>query len=84
MFDRSAGSVKILKHSVRLFLHVINGSKRTVSLFRAATWFLTLCLIVRDRLSCRSPSERGFILGAILCIRVSASDAHAWGLRQPS
>jgi hypothetical protein len=76
------GSVKTRKHSARLFLHVIVGSK-VISLFsRLTISFLTVLVLVRD-----SPSGRscfvGLYLGGIRLNRVCAFVAHLCGSSHP-
>ena len=77
MFKSLFGLTNIRKHSARLSLQVIEGSKRTVPLVCAAAWFLALHHFVRDKLSYWSPIGRGFSLEVMRFIQVSASNAHA-------
>ena len=76
------GSVNILKHSARLSLQVIVGSKVIVPSRCLAIWFLSFPDFVRD-----SPSGGscfvGLCLGGIRFSLVSASSAHSWGFRHP-
>ena len=83
MFVILSGLVKILKHSARLFLEVMDGLKVISPLFSLALTFLSFLLLVRDRKSCLSPSRRGLYFGKICCILVSASFAQLWGSRHP-
>lgn len=83
MVDILSGSVNILKHSARLFLQVIVGSKRMWPFVLLASWFLSFLCGDRERLSWWFLASRGFILGAIRCMRDRASAAQAWGFLQP-
>jgi len=76
--------VKILKHSTRLFLHVIEGSKRMSLLFSLAMTLAAFLLGVSEKMSWWNPGLSGFSLGLIWRIHVRASWAHWCGLEQPS
>ena len=79
-----SGSVNTRKQSARFVLVVIVGSNRMRPSFCLADSFVPLWVIVRDRLSCGSPSRSGLYLGKVLCALVRASRAHAAGLVHPS
>jgi hypothetical protein len=51
-FDILFGSVKILKHSARFFLHVMVGSNRIASLVALAVMLRSFLVFVRDRFLC--------------------------------
>jgi hypothetical protein len=65
LVERWFGSMKILKHSARSSLHVIDGLKVIFSCLCLANSFLSLWLEVRDRLSCCSLWCPGLSLGRI-------------------
>jgi hypothetical protein len=71
------------KHSARSFLQVMDGSNRIASFLCRAISFLAFLCLVKERLSCGSPSRSGSSLGYIECRRWRASVAHACGSRQP-
>jgi hypothetical protein len=81
-FEILLGFVKILKHSARLRLQVIEGSKHILLSFARASRLLFFLVGVRDRLSWMSPGSRGFSFGTIkyICTR---SAAHSWGWLHP-
>ena len=72
------GSANTLKHSARLFLQVIDGSNRMSSLFSCARLFQCFLAGVSERFLCMSLYVRGFSLGKVFCILVSASCAQSW------
>ena len=76
MFEILFGSVKILKHSARLFLHVIEGSKRISLLFSLAMTLAAFRAGVSEKFPCCDGGLRGFSFGPIRRMRVSASSAH--------
>ena len=79
-----SGLVKILKHSARLVLHVIEGSKSISVLFLFAMVFAVFRPGVSEKFSRLKMGLSGFNLGSIWWIRARASWAHWWGLGQPS
>ncbi len=81
--DIRSGSVKILKHSAKSFLHVIVGSKSISSSFSRVLIFCFFLVRVRDRLSWGSPSASGFNLGAVSLILARPSVAHLCGFMHP-
>lgn len=76
------GFVKILKHSARSRLQVIDGLKCILPSFARASRLLFFLVGVSDKLSWMSPGSRGFNLGMIRFIRARASAAHSWGWLQ--
>ena len=84
MFVILSGFVNILKHSARLFLLVIDRSNIISPFVLQVAFFLSLYLLVRDRVLCLSPGIRGLNLGKISWILVWASRAQACGSRHPS
>ena len=79
MLDIFSGSVKMQKHSARLFLQVIDGSKWIFPFIWWAVKLHCFQLGVRERLSCILLGGKGFILGWMRCSLVSASSAHRCG-----
>jgi len=75
--------MKILKHSARFSLQVMDMSKVTSLLFCLANWFLDLPDFVRDRPSGESCFV-GLCLGGMRLMHVSASVAQLFELIQPS
>ena len=65
MLDKLSGLVKILEHSVRLSLQVMEGLKIISPFVALASWFFCFLCLVRDRLSCRSPKWSRSGLGKI-------------------
>ncbi len=84
MCDILLGSVKMCRHSSRLSLQVIKGSKIISSSSSLACWFLSFLHLVRESLLCSFPISRGLYLGAMARICWTASCVHMWGLVQPS
>lgn len=76
--------MKFLKHSARLFLHVMLGSKRIWLLFSLAIMLAAFRWGVSEKLPCCEAGVNGFILGSIKQIRMRASLAHWCGFVQPS
>ena len=79
MFVILLGLVKILKHSFRLSLLVMDGLKVISPLLVLAASFVSFHLLVRDRLLCLSSVRRGLNLGNMSCILVYTFVAHACG-----
>lgn len=78
---RHFGSVKILKHSAMLSLHVIEGLN-IISLSSAFALVLLVFLqMVRESLSCCSPIWRGLYFGARLCFLTRAPVVHVCGFQ---
>ncbi len=78
-----SGSVKTLKQSARSSLVVMEGSKIISPSSSLASEFFLLRLLVKDRLSCGSPSGSRWNLGGMLLSLMSASSAHQCGFSQP-
>jgi hypothetical protein len=84
MFEILFGSVNILKHSTKLFLHVIEGSKRISLLFSLAMALAAFRVGVSEKFPCCNGGLSRFSFGLIRRMCVSASSAHRCGLGQPS
>ena len=76
------GSVKILKHSARLSLQVIDGLKIISPLSRLALSFLSFCVLVRDIPSSGSCLV-GLCFGGMRFSLTRASAAHLCGFSHP-
>ena len=79
-----SGFTKILKHSARLFLHVMEGSKRISPSLVLALALAAFLPEVSEKFLWVKSGLRGFILGSIMRIRVRASCVHWCGLGHPS
>ena len=80
--DILSGSVKTRKLSDRWFFVVIEGSKSIASLFSLAARFQNFWFGVRERFPWWASERRGFSLGKVALIWVSASLVHSCGVRQ--
>src|SRR6266404_7848090 len=80
MCDVLSGSVKVRRHSSRLSLQVIEGSKIISLSSSLACQFLSFLRLVGESLSCSFPISRGLYLGAMARIWWIASCVHVWGL----
>ena len=76
-FDIFARSVKILKHSARLFFVVMVGLNINALLMALALMFCSFLVLVSDRLPWWYPWCMGFSLGEIRSILFFASFAHS-------